>query len=73
MTERVKFDLDMMKWVVSKIKEQDYSAFPFEYEGCEKCGAGYLPEFGHDCNNTIELDMHIPEDDDEIELITNED
>lgn len=66
---KTKFDLDMMKWVADKIQNEDYSVFPFTYKECEKCGAGYLPQFGHDCNNVIELDMHEADKADEIQII----
>jgi hypothetical protein len=55
----MRFDLEMMKWVANKIESKDYSVFPFEVKECEKCGATYHPQLGHDCNRIVELQMNV--------------
>lgn len=68
----MRFDLEMMKWVANKIESEDYSVFPFEFKECEKCGAAYLPQFGHDCSKIVELQMNVVKDGDEIEPLDAE-
>lgn len=58
----MKFDLRMITWIANKIENKDYSVFPFEFEECEKCGAAYLPQFGHDCSRIVELQMNVVKD-----------
>ena len=58
---RKKMDLNTAMWLVDKA-ENDRSVFPVTFEECERCGADYIAELGHDCNNTIELDWNQKED-----------
>lgn len=54
---KIKMDLETAKWVADKA-QNDIAAFLFEFVECEKCGAVFMPELGHDCNNVIELGFH---------------
>ena len=54
---KIKFDLETAKWIADKA-QNDASVFPVEFEECEKCGAAFLPELGHDCTNVIDIDFH---------------
>ena len=54
---KIKMDLETAKWIADKA-QNDLSAFPIEMAECEKCGAVYLPELGHDCAKVIELVFH---------------
>ncbi len=60
--EKVKMDLKMAEWVADHITAEDYSVFPFSFEECDKCGAMYIEDLGHDCNRTIELTAHEADD-----------
>lgn len=60
----VKMDLKTAQYITDKAVN-DRSVFPIEFEECEKCGAAYIPELGHDCNKTIEIPCHTQEDKDE--------
>ena len=57
----IKMDLNTAKWVADKA-QNDLSVFPVEFDICNKCGAAFLPELGHDCGNVIELDAKTKED-----------
>lgn len=50
----MKLDLKTAEWLVDKM-ENDRSVFPIGFEECEKCGAAYIPNLGHDCNKVIEV------------------
>lgn len=53
---RRKMDLKSAIYLVDKAKN-DRSAFPLEFTECEHCGADYIADLGHDCNEkTIELE-----------------
>ncbi len=54
---KIKMDLETAKWIADKA-QNDLSAFPVEFVVCDKCGAAFLPELGHDCTNVIEIDFH---------------
>lgn len=54
---KIKWDLETAKWVADKA-QNDIAAFPVELVQCKKCGAVFMPELGHDCNNVIELEFH---------------
>lgn len=58
----VKMDLKTAQYITDKAVN-DRSVFPIEFEECEKCGAAYIPELGHDCNETIEISCHEWEED----------
>ena len=57
-----KMDLRTAEYIVDAAQVDD-SVFPVEFEECEKCGAMYLEELGHDCDNVIELPCHKWEED----------
>ena len=50
----VKFDLEAAEWLVDN-KKIGKSVQLYE---CEKCGALFMPELGHDCDNVIEVTAH---------------
>lgn len=54
---KIKWDLETAKWVADKA-QNDIAAFPVELVECEKCGAVFMPELGHDCNNVVEIEFH---------------
>ena len=56
---KIKMDLETAKWLVDNAR--DTSAFPVEFEECEKCGAYYISKIGHDCDKVIELPFHTVE------------
>lgn len=57
-----KMDLKIAEYIIDAA-QVDFSIFPVEFEVCEKCGAMYLEELGHDCDNVIELPCHEWEED----------
>lgn len=57
----VKLDLKTAQCIVDKAVN-DRSVFPIEFEECEKCGAAYIPELGHDCDKIIEVSCHTQEE-----------
>ena len=58
---RKRMDLNTAIWLVDKAKN-DRSVFPVAFEECEKCGADYIAELGHDCKRTIELEWKCKEE-----------
>ena len=52
-----KMDLKTAEYIVDKV-QNDPSVFPVEFQECPLCGAQYIEELGHDCNNVIELTWH---------------
>lgn len=60
----VKLDLKTAQYITDKAVN-DRSVFPIGFEECEKCGAAYIPELGHDCSKIIEIPCHTQEDKDE--------
>lgn len=60
-----KMDLKTAEYIVDIVDaaKVDDSIFPVKLELCEKCGAMYLEELGHDCDNVIELPCHEWEED----------
>lgn len=57
-----RMDLKTAEYIVDKARN-DRSVFPVEFEVCEKCGAAYIEELGHDCNRVVELTWHTKEGD----------
>ena len=54
---KIKMDLATARWIADKA-QNDASVFPVEFEECEKCGAAFLPELGHDCRNVIDMNFN---------------
>ena len=60
-----KMDLKTAEYIVDKARN-DRSVFPVEFCECEKCGADYIEELGHDCDNVVELTWHTKDETDSI-------
>ena len=57
-----KMDINTAGWLADKMVN-DTNVFPVEFEECEKCGAMYIKELGHDCDKTIMMPWHVVNND----------
>jgi uncharacterized protein with PIN domain len=49
-----KMDMKMAEWIKDNLEELKKKGH-FNFSECEKCGASYIRELGHNCDNVIEL------------------
>lgn len=57
-----KMDRKTAQYIIEHTKQNH-----FDFELCPKCGADFIKELGHDCDNTIKLEAHLLEENDNVE------